>query len=200
MNFATTKRPLAFALAAALLALVPGAAFAASVGENYWMSFGLYAAAAGQFQSPADETTDQVDTLLAGGLGFGHIGGFSWLVNLEGGGLPISRAGQLRAEGRLGYAWFTLGPSVAQTIGSGTRSFTTVGPALGFDWPFYMGPTPRAGAVHLLGAFYRLDIPVTEQLKDFPVRHQIGVRFLFDIPELLDVFSRPARPWMGPHL
>ncbi len=190
-------RPLVLSLL--LVCLAAGAVGATQVGEDYWISVGLYPVVAAQYQIKADPAGKRADALLGGGFGVGHASGFAWQALIEGGGLPVEDAGQFRLEGRVGYYYVTIGPSFADTVAP--RTLPTLGPAVAFDWPFLFGgeqqPTAR---VHQLGVFYRLDLPVGKNSRDFQLRQQLGVRFLFDLPELRRMFLHTDTPWPGPFL
>lgn len=184
-----------FWLAVVFLLGVAATAWATPAGENYWLSIGPLATVGGQFLSAEDDLARQTDAYLGGGFGLGHHGDFSFMLQGEGGGMPLANAGQLRAEARMGFRFLTLGPTIAVTIGR--YSVVSLGPAVGFDWPLYTGATPREGSAHLLGVFYRLDVPVGENADDLQPRHQAGVRFLFDVPLFLELFAKPGKSWWG---
>jgi hypothetical protein len=174
-----------------------GAAWATPAGDEYWLDMGVFPVVAGQFQVKADPSGKALDTFLGGGLGVGHVGGFAWQALLEGGGLPVAKTGQVRAEARLGYWRITIGPSYSTTIAP--RLVETLGPAIALDWPLTIGPSPREGRDNVLSVFYRLDVPVNGKGENFQLRHQVGVRFLFDLPELAISLLRPAPQWLGPN-
>lgn len=182
-------------LAMILLLGCAAAAWATPAGDNYWLSFGPFLTAAGQFLPEKDDISDSTDAYLGGGLGCGHIGDFSFMLQVEGGAMPVSQTGQLRGEARLGFKYLTLGPSFAMTIGK--FSVVSIGPAVSFDYPIETGATPREGKVHLAGVFYRLDAPVGDNAEGLQLRHQVGLRFLFDVPLFTQLFTRPTKSWWG---
>jgi hypothetical protein len=184
-----------FFLTAILLFGIAASAWATPAGENYWLSFGPFLTAAGQFLPGGDEISKATDAYLGGGLGCGHSGDFSFMLQAEGGAMPLSRSGQLRGEARLGFKYLTLGPTFAGTIGR--YSIVTIGPAVSFDYPILTGATAREGKDHLLSLFYRLDVPVGGNVEGLRLRHQAGVRFLFDVPLFTQVFAKPSKSWWG---
>jgi len=181
-------------LFAACLAATP--ATASPVGHDYWISFGPFVAAGWQFQAEEDEAGEANDVPLGGGLAVQHNGMFSWGALVEGDYLPVLGAGQVRGELRLGFLYLTLGASCANVFAD--ESLVTVGPAASLDWPFNTGPSRTSGPVHVLSLFYRMDVPLGEEAEDFETRHQLGVRFLFDSPFLLEISKSPRKTWWGP--
>ncbi|MDP8222011.1 MAG: hypothetical protein P9L99_01510 [Candidatus Lernaella stagnicola] len=184
-------------LSLAILCVLAAVALAAAspAGNDYWLAFGPFLTAGGHFQAEKDAATEAADGFMGGGLSIGHIENFSWLALFEGDYLPASSAGQIRGEATAGFSYLTLGGSISQTYGH--RGILAGGPVVAFSYPFVSPEGPRTRA-HLVGVFYRLDLPLTGEEDEFEIRHQAGVRFLFDTPGLAYIMSRPQKSWWMP--
>lgn len=176
--------------------LAARSAAASPVGKDYWLTFGPFLSAAWQFQAEKDEAGEPQDAPFGGGLAIQHNGMFAYGALIEGDYLPVLGSGLVRGELRVGFLYLTLGAAYANTFGD--ESLATVGPTASLDWPIKEGASLTTGAVHVLSLFYRMDLPVGPDAEDFETRHQIGIRFIFDSPFLLELSKKSYKTWWGP--
>lgn len=176
------------ALILAVILATSSLAAAAPIGDGYWLSIGPFATLGGHLQGAEDDASDAGDAVLGGGVGLTHVGGFSYHALFEGAYLPVSPGGTVRGEVGFGYGYLLLGGSVAQYYGG--DSIVTAGPTVTVSLPIATGAT-----THVAGIFYRLDVPVAGPGPEYELRHQAGVRFLFDFPVLFKMFAAPQRSW-----
>jgi len=177
------------------LLLVAATAAAAPIGDDYWLSFGPFVTAGAHLQPQADDAGETADAVLGGGLGLIHLGGFAYQAQLEGAYLPVLGGGTIRGELGAGYGYLLVGGSIAQYYGE--DALTTVGPVVTASIPLHGGgPEPRR-TTHAVSVFYRLDVPVSGPDPEYELRHQAGLRFLFDSPVLLEIFNTPRGSWWG---
>jgi len=168
-----------------LITLTASSAWAAKFGYypnlRIWHA-NVFVDPVGQYQPEEDEFGDRGAFLIGGGIGVNRISDFAFAFTGEFATVPYDVMRQVRAEARIGWRYFTVGPTLTYSYSS--EEMFTLGPVASFDFPIY--PAGDDDQSVLIGVFYRLDAPLDGEHE---MRQQIGIRIGYSN----EIFMAPFR-------